>query len=68
MWRSQRQNTVRHLYIRTAVSPVLLFRSISQETAPLQAGIQNAGDILRAILLTLGQDTPKSKRNSNGVL
>ncbi|KAK8820741.1 ribosomal protein S6 kinase alpha-3 [Blastocystis sp. ATCC 50177/Nand II] len=52
-------NTVRHLDIRTAVSPVLLFRSISQESVPLRASVQNAGDILRAILLSLGQDTPK---------
>ena len=53
--------------IRTAVSPVLLFRSISQESAPLRASVQNAGDILRAILLSLGQDTPKRRRHGRPV-
>ena len=49
------------------MSPVLLFRSISQESAPLRASVQNAGDILRAILLSLGQDTPKRRRHGRPV-
>ena len=58
---------MRHLDIRTAVSPVLLFRSISQESAPLRASVQNTGNILRAILLSLGQDTPKRGRRGGPV-
>ena len=53
-------NVIRRLDIRTVVSPVLLFNSINQESsAARHEGIQNSSAILRAILLTMEQETPK---------
>lgn len=57
------KNVIRRLDIRTVVSPVLLFNSINQESsATRHEGIQNSSAILRAILLTMEQETPKSTR------
>ena len=57
------KNVIRRLDIRTVVSPVLLFNSINQESsAARHEGIQNSSAILRAILLSMEQETPKSTR------